>query len=264
MVPHPLREILATANRHERWLPVILAEIDHEQSLATLVNDRERLLNWASAVGDRLGAEDARVGPTLLFESLVGLTALALIGPYFMARRLPLAGVAQIEPRFDPGNRPEELRLAPGPFACLPEDKAADHPLAIPVASSGELFARLREQLIVVSEPLVQAMARPARRGLRTQWRGVSDRVTNAAWYAGIQAGDETAGMALAEALCDGREPLLGRPNFRSFDYEGITHTHRVRNTCCQHFRLPTGRLCFTCPLTKAKDRDQFWRARYD
>jgi FhuF-like iron-sulfur protein len=261
---HPLSVLLCEANRNERWLPVTLADIDFGRDIASLMEEQETLLVWGRVIGEQLGAEDARVGPTLLFERLVNLVVLALIGPYMVARRVPLAGLERMQPEYSPDRRPEELTLVPGPFACLTGDAVAGHQDARPLASADELLTCLREQLIRANEPLVQVMARPSRRGLRTQWRCVTDKIATIAWYAGKQTGSEAAGLALAEALCIGREPLIGRSGFRTFEYDGVTHLHRVRNTCCQHYRIPGKQLCFTCPLVKPKDRDQFWRERYD
>lgn len=262
--PHPLIDTLTGVNQHEHWLPLTLVDIDSRQSLAVLVEDNEGLLEWGLTIGERLGANDIRVGPTLLFERLVNLCVLALIGPYIMARRIPLAGLEHIQPDCILGQQPGQLYMSPVPFACLPEDPAAEHPLARRQASLDALLASLREQLIRISEPLVHVMARPSRRGLNTQWRCVTDKVASVAWYVGKQAGSETTGLALAEALCVGHKPLIGQPGFRTFEYDGVSHLHRVRNTCCQHYRVPGKRLCFTCPLIKPKDRDQFWRERYD
>ncbi len=261
---HPLATSVLEANRSEQWLPVILGDIDSGSDIATLVEEKEGLLEWGRAVGERLGARDTRVGPTLLFERLVNLCVLALIGPYLVARRIPLAGLEHLQPDCFSEQQPEQLYMSPVPFACLPEDAAAGDRHARPMASTDELLACLREQLIRVSEPLVQVMAQPSRRGLRTQWRCVTDKIATIAWYAGRQVGSETTGLALAEALCVGQEPLIGQPGFRTFEYEGVSHLHRVRNTCCQNYRISGKRLCFTCPLVKPKDRDQFWRERYD
>lgn len=264
VLSHPLNETLREANQNEHWLPLALTDIDARQSLAALVGDDQPILDRAAVFGNNLGADDPWVGPTLLFEKLVDLIALALIGPYAVGRRVPLAAIEAIQPLFADDGRPEALRLLPGPFACLPDDEAAQHALARPLDTAEALLSCLRERLVALSAPLVQSLARPARRGERTQWRGVVDKASSVAFQAGTQTGSEAAGIALAEALCDGREPLVGRPHFVPFEYRGIRRTHMVRNSCCQLFRVPNCRVCFTCPLTKARDRQRVWRQRYD
>lgn len=263
MTADPIQKTLAGANRHDQWLPVAVSAINASESLAAQTGDG-RLAAWGRAFGESIGASDPRVGPTLLFEQLMRLIALSLIGPYIFARRVPLIESKGMQPVSCPELRATKMLLSPAPFACLPRDIAAGHGSAVKLDTSENLFSCLRERLVMVSEPLVHGMAQATKRGIRTQWRSASDMIVNMARNAGINCGNEAAGMALAERLCDGREPLIGRPGFRTFEYEGATYIHRVRNSCCQQFRVPERRLCLNCPLVKADQRENYWRQIYD
>lgn len=264
MAVHPLEAPLAEATRLEPWLSARLAPPVGSESLATLAAAPQRLAALARRLGATHGSQEAFVGATLLFERLAALSAMMRVYPCHLRARLPLAGPEALYVALAEDGEPSGIALSDHRFACLPDDPAATHPDACIVASAAALEERLRERLVASVEPLVHALARPAKRGLRTQWRGAADMVAIAAWCAGIDGGDERAGIQLAESLCDGREPLVGRAGFRPFDYNGQTYLHRVRNTCCQCYRVPEKGYCSTCPLPKPRERERRWQEHHE
>lgn len=264
MVEHPLAQTLVAARRLRSEPDIRLEAPGSGESLDALAQDPERIAELAHGFADVLGCDEPFVGATLVFERLVAALAMALVYPYYVGGRVPLAEAAEIAVDFGNTCEPVGVTLQAGRFACLAEDPAADHADAVAVGDTAALVTVLHERLTIVAEPLIRGFARPAKRGLRTQWRCTADMITNAAWLAGKDAGDEATGMRLAEALCNGSAPLIGRPGFRTFEFGGATHTHRVRTTCCQIYRLPGARFCVTCPLPKEPARQQRWQELHE
>ncbi|PWG63136.1 (2Fe-2S)-binding protein [Spiribacter halobius] len=264
MPDHPLAEALAEATRAEPWLAARIAPGAGGESLAGLAADAGRLEDLAGRMAHTHGSDEVFVGATLLFERLAAIASMALAFPFYLRQRLPLAGPEALHVGFGADGEPDGITVTDAAFACPEGDPATGHADARVLPDAAALRALLRERLVTVVSPLVTALARPAKRGLRTQWRGAADMITIAAWCAGGAAGDEDGGIALAEALCEAGAPLVGQAGFRPFEHRGVVYRHRVRNTCCQRYRIPGKGYCFTCPLPKPAQRERRWHEHHE
>lgn len=233
-------------------------------SLADLPNASDRLEWLLSRLPEVWDSDDPRFGAAWLFEKTVEHTVSALAGCFVLHHRVPLAGPREVWVDYDA----DGVCSAPGftdpAFACLAGDPSAAHPDAVVVETVEQLTQRLLVQLHDLYRPLAEALARPARRGLRTQLRVVADLAIVAVWWFAREIRGEAEGFRYAELLGHGGPPLWGRAGFRDFPYRGRMFRHRVRNTCCLFYTRSENRYCFTCPLRSAENRNERWREHFD
>ncbi|WP_442906189.1 (2Fe-2S)-binding protein [Kitasatospora sp. NBC_00458] len=150
-----------------------------------------RLQGWYSAaelagdpeaLADSLAGEAARIAPVaagygtsprphvvasrLLHHYLWSVSVL-IAGPWYLARRVPLIGGADLW-----------MHAATGDLALRPRAH-------VTLAGEDELRAELRAAVVTHVEPLLTAFAAPARRGTRALWGMVTDDLASAIWYLG-------------------------------------------------------------------------------
>lgn len=233
-------------------------------SLADLARS-EAKLDWLMArLPEVWDSEDPRFGAAWLFEKTVEHTVWVFVGSFAVHHRVPLVGPEAVWVAFDEDGTCSAPVMADTRFACLADDPHADHPQAEVLGSLEALRDRLLQQLHDIYLPLARVLAKPARRGLRTQLRVVADlAVVGGWWYASETWGQET-GFRYGEMLGHGGPPLWGRDGFRTFPYRGHTFRHRVRNTCCLFYTRSERRFCFTCPLRSKADRQERWAQHFD
>lgn len=247
-------------------LAVELTEFPPEgyRSLAELAQSDD-LLHWLMARLPKVwDSDDPRFGAAWLFEKIVEHTVSTFVGCFVLHDRVPLAGPDSVWVTFDGDGVCSSPVFNDARFACLEGDPEALHPQATVLESIEALRDCLLQQLHDVYLPLAQVLARPARRGLRTQFRVIADLAIVAAWGFAREYYGEAEGYRYAEMLGHGGPPLWGRSGFRDFHHRGHTFRHRVRNTCCLFFTRQERRYCFTCPLRSEADRQQRWADHFD
>jgi hypothetical protein len=243
--------------------PEVLAEEGYI-SLASLPDSDQCLVWLLTRLPKVWDSDDPRFGAAWLFEKTVEHTVSALLGCFVLHHRVPLAGPEAVWVAFDSDGVCSAPVFSDGSFACLEEDPQALDPRARPLESMDSLRDCLLQQLHDLYQPLAQVLARPARRGLRTQFRVVGDLAIVAGWWFARQNYGEAEGYRYAEMLGHGGSPLWGRAGFRDFNHRGRTFRHRIRNTCCLFFTCGERRYCFTCPLRSEADRQQRWADHFD
>nr|WP_156185020.1 (2Fe-2S)-binding protein [Allosalinactinospora lopnorensis] len=146
-------------------------------------------------------------------------------------------------------------------IAVLPDDPAADHPDAVVVADEAALERLAAEHMVRTFSPLLDAVSRHTRIGLRTLWGWVLDTLhfymLNPARFLG-----HDAGAAWARASRFGEELIVAgavtraRPRIFPFCAEHPRGTWAVRGTCCFEYKAdPEHGFCTTCPLKPDTDR---------
>ncbi|MGP9832039.1 (2Fe-2S)-binding protein [Marinobacter sp. NSM] len=233
-------------------------------SLAELPAARGRLDWLLTRLPEVWDSEDPRFGAAWLFEKTVEHTVSALAGCFVLHHRVPLAGPRDIWVNYDADGVCSAPGFSDPAFACLASDASADHQDAVVVETVEQLGQRLLAQLHDLYRPLAETLARPARRGLRTQLKVVADLAIVAVWWFAREFRGEAEGFRYAEMLGHGGPPLWGKAGFRDFPHRGRVFRHRIRNTCCLFYTRRENRYCFTCPLRSKENRNERWGEHFD
>jgi hypothetical protein len=154
--------------------------------------------------------------------------------------------------RLDADGYPAHVALLDPRFACLPDDVDAAHPHAQVVPDESALAAQLHAQVIDHAQQFFAVWQPDIPVGPRSRWGAISDVLDSAPWAAGMEGGDEAAGVASARVLL-AAAPAPLRPGSRLYqgqDLRGRPFWSRHRHTCCFAYRLPGGEACFSCPRT--------------
>lgn len=234
------------------------------RSLAALARS-EATLAWLMArLAQVWDSDDPRFGAAWLFEKVVEHTIAPFVGSFVLHHRVSLACADSVWVAFDDDGVCSAPVVGDTRFACLRDDPDAGHQLAHVLESREALRDCLLRQLHDIYLPLAQVLARPARRGLRTQLRVVADLAIVGAWWFAREHHGEVAGIRYGRMLGHGGPPLWGRDGFRIFPHRGRCFRHRIRNTCCLFYTRRERRYCFTCPLRSEANRRQRWAQHFD
>jgi hypothetical protein len=156
-----------------------------------------------------------------------------------------------------PRPHPDGIAALSPTFACLPDDPAADTPQTIVVADEHALAALLRARYVAHAAGFFTAFASGVRFGRHTMWANATDALDSSLWYAGRDAGDESAGVLDAGlVLAERFAPLTSATTLRSISGAGeVTCWTRRRESCCFHYLITDGGgACETCPRLSPKD----------
>ncbi|MBC2874193.1 MULTISPECIES: (2Fe-2S)-binding protein [Streptomyces] len=214
---------------------------------------REHLRELAGARMRDAGGRDPR--PDVAAMDALHLyafhAAVAMSGPWFLERRVPL---------FTPGGigcdpAAATLSVLPSALLCLPDDPAAGRPGVRVVSDEERLAAALREAVARHLAPVLEAFRPLLRRGPRAVWGLATDELAESVWYVGRATGDEGRAARAADALLPGgTPPYVGAAGFRPCGGDagaaagaGTDHT-RTRVNCCLWYTVTPDRLCGTCP----------------
>ncbi|GAA1351956.1 (2Fe-2S)-binding protein [Saccharothrix algeriensis] len=212
---------------------------------------------WRAALADWLRAEHGDAPERTTGGYVLGwyLGAVGLLGGalFHQSRRVPSLRPRDVAIRVAERGRPHVVGLAllSGGFACLPDDPAADHPAATPVADEQALAALLRARFADHAARFAAVFGPTVRLGRRQLWAAATDALDSAAWTAGRLGGDEAAGVADSALLLPARlDPFTSASTLRADAGGGWT---RRRESCCFHFALPGAEVCPTCPRVSGK-----------
>lgn len=246
--------------------PSWIADVPPEgyTSLASLP-ESDKLIAWLLAcLPDVWDSDDPRFGAAWLFEKTVEHTVSAFVGCFVLDHRVPLAGPESVWVIYNHEGACSEPVFSDPRFACLADDPDAHHEHALVKDSLDDLRDYLLQRLHDVYLPLARALARQARRGLRTQLKVIADLAIVAGWWFAREYRDEAGEFRYAEMLGLGGPPLWGKAGFREFPHRGRVFRHRIRNTCCLFYTRKENRYCFTCPLRSRQNRLEQWAAHFD
>ncbi|MFF2147071.1 (2Fe-2S)-binding protein [Kitasatospora sp. NPDC058190] len=201
--------------------------------------------------------------------------------PWFLERRVPLLGPADVSVRRGPGS--VELTVRPESFACLPEDPAAGAPQARTAPGEPALAAELRVALGEFLGPVLTAFGPEVRRGPRVLWAMATDAVVEGLGYAGGLLGEQERARAELTALLAPGEPTACAPGAgrcsapapapftpgagfadpapgRSRAPDGPTEgavgasdTDRARASCCLVYTVEPEDMCGGCPRIRRR-----------
>lgn len=173
--------------------------------------------------------------------------------PWFLHRRVPRLGVADISFRRDLGGLAARVTT----FACLPDDPAARLPGAVVVRDEEALRAEARTAVADHLAPVLAVFGPRMRRRGRALWGLATDEIVEGLWYVGHLLGEEQRAMAELRLLLPGATaPYVGAAAFRELTGpDGAALPTRDRASCCMFFTLRPEDTCLTCPRTCDADR---------
>ncbi|ASY32143.1 MULTISPECIES: (2Fe-2S)-binding protein [unclassified Streptomyces] len=166
--------------------------------------------------------------------------------PWLLVRRVPRYGAGDVyfdRPRY-------RMTVRAVPFACLPDDPEAGHPLAVVVPDEDALRAEVRDAVAAHLGPLLDGIGPRMRRRGRALWGMVTDEIVEGLAYMGELLGDQARTAAELEALLPGTiKPYVGTPGFRELTGpDGERLPTRDRVSCCLSYTLGAEEICGTCP----------------
>lgn len=171
---------------------------------------------------------------------------LLMSGPWYLQRRVPLLRPADLRVELATGR----LAVAPGAFACLPEDPASAFPGVRVLPHEAALRAELLRAVADHARVLLGTFGPRLRRGPRALWGMVGDDLVSGIWHLGRALGQEEQAVLQATELLPGPvPPFPGGADFRRVtDPEGISRPARTRLGCCLHYTIQPAEVCGTCP----------------
>ncbi|MET9430857.1 (2Fe-2S)-binding protein [Streptomyces sp. NPDC003036] len=197
-------------------------------AVATLVAAEERRIRETYGVRPR-----PDVAPTWVLHRYAFTAALAMSGPWYLERRVPLLAADGVTY----GWRTRRLVVAPGTETVA--------------ASAGAVLeAELRAAVAAHLAPVLEAFQPLVRRGERGMWALVTDALAQGLWHLGRGLGDPWAAARAADALLPGgTAPLPGAAAFRPDPApEAGGEPTRTRVSCCLLYTVRPEEVCATCP----------------
>lgn len=255
----PLAQTFARVRARNPYLRVQVGELDGQVTapLRALVAQEspEREAHFAIMTA-QYKTNDAEVLVRAYVGCLVYAVASAAVAAYVVDQRLPVLDLPELRVVMGEWGTAEALVLPGTRFWCLPEDPAATHPDAVPLADTLALRALLHERLLQLCTPLIAAMRPRARIGARALWMSVAETCASILVDA-LPAGTSEAGaeVAVQELVGGASELLRARPEvimLRSGDAQRLALLGR---DCCVNFRIPGESYCTTCPHRPRQER---------
>lgn len=235
-----------SSRESERWVRCV-----------ELLTDPALLERWLHATGEWLRDEYGE-GPAPTAASYLMswyLRVPAYVGALLLhhERRVPMLRPEELAIRIADDGRPHPCGIAVlgRSFYCLPVDPGSARPEATAVADERVLATMLRTRYVAHAARFIQSYGKVSPFGARTLWAGATDALDTCLWWAGLDGGDESSGVADAALVLDTRyPPLTSTSTLRPTSAFGDT-SHawsRQRESCCFTYLLPSQGECTACP----------------
>nr|WP_112280662.1 (2Fe-2S)-binding protein [Prauserella muralis] len=231
------------------------------QRCSDLLAQPRRLGEWRARLARWLRQEygDADARTTASYVMSWYLRVPAHVGALLLhhERRVPSLRPEELAVRTAGRGRPEPdgIAVLGGSFYCLPFDPGATRPEATVVADERALAAVLRARFTAHAARFVRAYAPISPLGTRMLWAGATDALDACLWWAGLDGGDEGAGVADAALVLQSRfPPLTSASTLRMETGEDDRRVWaRRRESCCFTYLLPGRTECDACPRRSPK-----------
>ncbi|MCA9880730.1 MAG: hypothetical protein KC442_23195, partial [Thermomicrobiales bacterium] len=182
--------------------------------------------------------DDPEVLVRAYFGNLVYAMASVTVGPYVVDRRVPLLDLADLRVMVGEWGTPVALVLPGTRFWCLPDDPAANHADAVPVADASTLRRLLRDHLVQVCAPLIAALRPRARIGARALWIAAAEACAGILIDALPSGTSEAEAQDALQALVGAPDtPLRARPEIIMLTSGTSQQLSLLGNDCCVNFR---------------------------
>ncbi|MEU6643250.1 (2Fe-2S)-binding protein [Saccharomonospora sp. NPDC046836] len=226
------------------------------QRCSELLTDPRHLVRWQHRLTDWLRAEygAAPARTTASYVMSWYLRVPAYLGALLLhhERRVPMLRPEDLAVRVAAEGRPEPdgIALLGERFYCLPLDPGAARPEATVVADERALAAVLRARYTAHAAQFVRTYSQLSPLGARMLWAGATDVLDASLWWAGLDGGDEGAGVADAALVLESRfAPLTSASTLcMATAKDGSRGWSRLRQSCCFTYLLPGRTECDGCP----------------
>ncbi len=202
------------------------------------------------------------VAASFVFHSYNWNVSCLAVATYLTHQRIPDLCLSNLAVHRDERGFVDRLALVSGRFWTTSRDPEASHPDAMIVTGDTLDLPRLRAELELHFEPVIEAVRAQAPFGKRAMWLSLAD---NCAWCLhefserlGLP-GDRAEEIALLTQGPGSR--LRGGTRLLVLDVNGERHGFVERGSCCLSYRLPDSERCNTCPLHKPEERRELLRA---
>ncbi|WP_307831914.1 (2Fe-2S)-binding protein [Prauserella cavernicola] len=226
------------------------------QRCSDLLTQPGRIGEWCLALSDWLREQYGEAPPRTAASYVMSwyLRVPAYAGALLLhhERRVPSLRPEELGFRISADGRPDPTGIAVlgTSFYCLPLDPAAGRPEATVVADERALAAVLRARYTAHAARFVRTYGRMSPLGNRVLWAGATDALDACLWWAGLDGGDEGAGVADAALVLESRfTPLTSASTLRMEPgADGRRLWCRRRESCCFSYLLPGQTECAECP----------------
>jgi FhuF 2Fe-2S C-terminal domain len=226
------------------------------QHCSDLLADPARFDVWRKLLGEwlrgRFGTAPAQTTAGYVMSWYLNVAAYTGALLLHHERRVPSLRPEELAFRLcEDRPHPDGIAVLGTDFYCLPTDPGHALPEATVVDDERALAAILRARYLAHATQFVRAFAPVSRLGRRMLWAGATDALDNSLWWAGLQAGDEGAGVADAALVLDAPyAPLTSTSTLR---VGADRQWQRRRESCCFSYLLPGEAECAECPRTCPK-----------
>jgi hypothetical protein len=218
--------------------------------------DNPALDEQLAIMGREYRTDNAEVLTRFFLRGFAYYLASSTVGPFVQDRRVPALALDTVGMTFGSWGGPDAVILRHSRYFCLHTDAAALHPDAIPVPDVATLRLRLREGLVDVCAPLIDALRGRARIGARAMWVMVAESCAGVLVDALPAATPEREARAEVSALIgEPTSPLRAKPEILALAAQERRGLAMLGNDCCCNFRLPDADYCDNCPHRPREER---------
>lgn len=263
---HPVRASLAELAALYEYAPHVEVGVPDEPGwipAETLFTpDSPQLRQVLEAMAASYSTTHRDVAASFVFHSYGWTVSCLAVAAYLTHRRLPDLCLSNLAVHLDDRGFVDRLALVSGRFWTTTSDPEAGHPDAMIATGDTVDLPRLRAELELHFEPVIDAIRAQAPFGKRAMWLSLAD---NCAWCLHEFSerlkllGDRAEEIALLTQGPGSR--LRGGTRLLVLEVNGGNHAFVERGSCCLSYRLPDSDRCTTCPLYKPDERRERLRA---
>jgi FhuF 2Fe-2S C-terminal domain/Ferric iron reductase FhuF-like transporter len=263
---HPIRASLTKLAALYEYAPTVEIGVPDEPGWLpadTLFSpESPQLRDVLGAMAASYSTTKRDVAASFVFHSYGWTVSCLAVGAYLTHGRLPDLCLSNVAVHLDEKGFVDRLALVSGRFWTTTSDPEAGHPDAMIATDDTIDLLRLRAELELHFEPVIDAVRAQAPFGKRAMWLSLAD---NSAWCLHEFSerlklpGDRAEEIALFTQGPGSR--LRGGTKLLVLDVNGEHHAFVERGSCCLSYRLPDAEKCNTCPLQKPEERRERLRA---
>jgi len=207
----------------------------------------------------RIGARDACDDKRTIAASFAlrfGWASGMAIRPFLRSRCVPDVGLDNVSFKFTASTFFERAAVRVARGAVAVPDARAGHPRVASVGDAAALLRVLRHELVMQSEPVVEALHRWSGFARRGTWGLLTSSWASHFTSLSADPDDQRAVRPLIDGLFAGNDIVAAmQPRLHEVTHGAATHLFQRRASCCRYYLLPQGELCASCPLVSDQDR---------
>lgn len=174
---------------------------------------------------------------------------------YLATARVPALAPEQVTLRFDEEGDVAAIAWHGRRFSALADDPAANHPDCTVLPSIDALRDQLRQQLILLLTPSVEAVKQISPFSKGGMWALAADYTASIFAWTSRQQGDPLRGVEEARLLASPPSPLRRRRDFILIETGPIQYYMLDRVSCCLYYKVEGGHYCSGCPKRPLPER---------